>query len=429
MRVAVFAYSCIPFAGSEFGLGWQWVQLAARSHEVTVFTPECNRQAIEAFGALPNVRFEYVALRDRFGPIRNRHEIANAVYCIAWYRRAVRRALQLHHRHQFDLAHQATMSAYWLPTPLWELPLPIVVGPVTGAEQTHPAFLNQQPLVVRIAERLRLLFFRRMVESTTWRKTNLNASTLVVATTSHVERLLAQQGVANVESFRPSFAIFDGLFDQLEQVRCQVPKARVPTFVTAGRQVHWKGQDLGLRAFALVLKKLPDAVFHLIGNGVEHPRLVRLVNELGIGANVKIHRRADRNEERRLIAQSHLFVFPSRRDGGATVPVFAMALGTPVVGFDVGPLKIVVGDSAKLIDLNCAGEPESAMADALVDIYGNAELRAELAQRGQTRVRKVLNDAGLQEALERWYATALSLAKGRIAQKPAARRAASAPGK
>lgn len=419
MRVALFAYSCIPFAGSEFGLGWQWVQLAARSHDLTVFTPERNREAIEAFGRLDNVRFEYVALRDRVGPIRNRREAANTVHCVLWYRRAVKRALQLHRQRQFDLAHQATMSAYWLPTPLWELAIPIVVGPVTGAEQTHPAFLNQQPMANRMADRLRQLFLRRMVKSADWRKTNLDKSTLVVATTENVERLLIQQGAPNVERFRPSFAIFAGLSDQLERVRRQVSKSQVPTFVTAGRQVHWKGQDLALRAFALVLEKLPDAIFHLIGNGVEHQRLVKLVKELGIAASVKVHRRVDRNEERCLIAQSHLFLFPSRRDGGATVPVFAMALGTPLVGFDVGALNLVVGDSARLIDPSRAGEPPRALADSLLEIYGDAELRAELARRGRTRVREVFTDVELQEALERWYATARLLANDRTAQENA----------
>src|SRR4051812_7572759 len=46
--ILVSAYACEPGAGSEPGIGWNWVRQFARRHDVFVITRSNNRDGVEA---------------------------------------------------------------------------------------------------------------------------------------------------------------------------------------------------------------------------------------------------------------------------------------------------------------------------------------------------------------------------------------------
>jgi glycosyltransferase involved in cell wall biosynthesis len=76
-----------------------------------------------------------------------------------------------------------------------------------------------------------------------------------------------------------------------------------------------------------------------------------------------------------------VFVFPSLYEGFGLPPLEAMASGTPVVTSNVSSLPEVVGDAAVLVDPYDAG----AIANGIVRVLGDAQLRADLRQRGLAR--------------------------------------------
>jgi glycosyltransferase involved in cell wall biosynthesis len=78
------------------------------------------------------------------------------------------------------------------------------------------------------------------------------------------------------------------------------------------------------------------------------------------------------------------FVYPSLFEGFGLPPLEAMACGTPVVTSDVSSLPEITEGAALLIDPN----DESALANALIEIVGNARLRAELREKGIAQARK-----------------------------------------
>jgi glycosyltransferase involved in cell wall biosynthesis len=82
-----------------------------------------------------------------------------------------------------------------------------------------------------------------------------------------------------------------------------------------------------------------------------------------------------------LYATATAFVFPSLYEGFGLPPLEAMAAGTPVVAARASCLPEVLGDAA----LFAPPEDEQALAEALRAVLQDADLRADLRERGLAR--------------------------------------------
>jgi glycosyltransferase involved in cell wall biosynthesis len=84
-----------------------------------------------------------------------------------------------------------------------------------------------------------------------------------------------------------------------------------------------------------------------------------------------------------LYSAARQFVFPSLWEGFGIPVIEAMACGAPVIASDVTSLPEIAGDAALLVD------PESvdAIADAMIRLDTNPELRETLIARGLARAR------------------------------------------
>lgn len=78
------------------------------------------------------------------------------------------------------------------------------------------------------------------------------------------------------------------------------------------------------------------------------------------------------------------FAFPSYYEGFGLPPLEAMQCGTPVVASSAASLPEVVGDAGVLVDPHDG----DALADALLTIYRDGDLRSELSRRGLARARE-----------------------------------------
>ncbi|GAA2008914.1 hypothetical protein GCM10009799_40870 [Nocardiopsis rhodophaea] len=158
---------------------------------------------------------------------------------------------------------------------------------------------------------------------------------------------------------------------------------------SVSRLVPDEGFDVLVEAAAL-LRDMGVAVrVLLVGDGTARPRLLSLVEELGLQDACVLPGRVGPGDAQRAYAALDVFVVP-REDTQACrlatplEPVEAMALGRPVVASDLPALRELLGggDAGVMVP---PGDAET-LAKALDRVQGDAELRRTLAEAGRAEV-------------------------------------------
>lgn len=104
-----------------------------------------------------------------------------------------------------------------------------------------------------------------------------------------------------------------------------------PRFLYVGRLSPEKGLDTQLRAFALVLKKIPGAKLVLVGSGPSNTELQALTDQLGLSNSVEFTGSKDVGALREEYLRASCFVLPSTSEPWGLVVNEALAYGCPVV--------------------------------------------------------------------------------------------------
>ena len=153
-----------------------------------------------------------------------------------------------------------------------------------------------------------------------------------------------------------------------------------PLVLFVGRVVPQKGFDLGLQAFAQVLRARPDARLIIAGDGISRPGLERQARELGVADAVELAGWTDAGRVRELMRAARLVAMPSRFEPFGLVAFEAAQMRRPVVGFAVDGLREAVADGRSGILV----EPGNvdALAAALLRLLDDRELAARLGDGG-----------------------------------------------
>ncbi len=155
---------------------------------------------------------------------------------------------------------------------------------------------------------------------------------------------------------------------------------RVPgRIVFVGRFYPSKGHDWLLRSLTKVTTEVPDLELRMVtAGGPDDERIQAMVDELGLADRTTVLRNLPRHEMFEEVATASVSVVPSRAEGFGLVTIEAEAVGTPVVASDIPPSRVTVvdGRSGLLVPL----DDEQAMAEALVRVLVDADLRSRLSE-------------------------------------------------
>ncbi len=144
-----------------------------------------------------------------------------------------------------------------------------------------------------------------------------------------------------------------------------------------------KGLDLLLDAFALVAPNVHGDLL-LAGDGPDEASLKAQVNTLGLSSRVHFLGRVAAIDRFDLLAGAQLVVMPSRFETFGMVAAEALAVGTPVLAFDIPCLRELISAET---GVTVAAFDVDGYASALATLLGDPSLCAELGAAGPQSVR------------------------------------------
>ena len=178
-----------------------------------------------------------------------------------------------------------------------------------------------------------------------------------------------------------------------------------------GLQWH-QGLDIAVRAFAKLRHRLPDAEFHIYGDGNMKPKLIALAQELELNGSVRFFNPLRIQQIADVMAEADLGVVPKRADSFgneaySTKIMEFMSLGVPMVVSSTKIDRYYFNDS--VVRFFESGN-DTSLADAMYAVLSDDARRAEQI--------RAANEYVARNSWEQHQQTYLKLVDSLIAGRP-----------
>jgi glycosyltransferase involved in cell wall biosynthesis len=401
-KVLVSVYSCAPGSGSEPGVGWNWVRQIARHNQVWAITRANNRPSIELEqkrAPLKNVIFSYYDL-PRWSRFWKRGPRGVALYYYLWQMGIYRLARRVHAEVSLDLVHHVTFGKYWAPSFLAMLGPKFIWGPLGGGESAPDGFRHTFDLRGQAYEAARDLG-RAIEQLDPFVRLTARRSTLALAKTPETAQRLKHIGCRDVQ-------VFQEVSLPLSEIQAlgRIPVHNPPPLrmLSIGRLLHWKGFHLAIEGFARLHHQFAAAEYTIVGNGPERINLEKLARGLGVGDKVRFVGAIPRSEVLAELASADVLVHPSLHDSSGWVCIEAMASGRPVICLDCGgPATQVTAESGYRVRAATPAAAITGIAEAMLALAQDPELRRRLGEGGKRRVAADFNSERMAASLAAIY--------------------------
>jgi len=206
-------------------------------------------------------------------------------------------------------------------------------------------------------------------------------------TRPHMERVIAPEvelrkltGGVDVDQFHPGASA--------DEVRALHGLEGRRVVVSVSRLVPRKGQDMLLRAWPAVLRRHPDAVLLVVGDGPHRRVLEQLASDLGVSAHVRFAGMVSDAVLPNYLAAAEVFALPCRTvwhglqpEGLGLCTLEASATGLPVVVGDSGgaPEALIDGQTGIVVDTDHV----PGLADALCTLLDDPQLARRMGNAGR----------------------------------------------
>ncbi len=164
--------------------------------------------------------------------------------------------------------------------------------------------------------------------------------------------------------------------------------------LSVGRLVKRKGVDMVIKAMPKVLKKIPNLVYIILGDGEEKENLELEIKNSELDKNIKIITQSSDQERDSWYNLCDIFIMASRNikgdfEGFGIVYLEANLAGKPVIaGRSGGVGDAVINDlNGLLVDPEDTGQ----IASAIIKLAENPDLRQKLGEQGKNRAIKDFN--------------------------------------
>jgi len=291
------------------------------------------------------------------------------------------------------LAREGKIDVVFEPSPIapkglsfmYDIGVPVVIGPLCGGMNFPPAFRDMDSFAARHAVevgRRASDLAHRMIPG------KIQADVLLVANEA-TERALPSGYRGRVIRVFESGVDLD-LWAPDPPAGEKAAREAGARFVFSGRFVDWKGIQFLLPAFKEVLAEVPECSLEIIGGeGPLAPQIHAQAGDASFRGRVRIHGWLQRPEAAAILRSADVFVMPSLRECGGTAILEAMAMGKAVITTDWGgPRDYVTEGSGLLVAPTSKQDFVSGLARAMTELARSPERRRALGARAMQRVRE-----------------------------------------
>ncbi len=171
-----------------------------------------------------------------------------------------------------------------------------------------------------------------------------------------------------------------------------------------GRLRREKAHDVLFRAVPLVVEQCPEARFICFGSGSLGGELAQELKNSGMTGHVQMG--GFRTDVAQCLAALDIYTQPSRSEGLGTSVLEAGAAGLPIVASDSGGIPDII--EHEVTGLLARVEDHRALADGLVRMIQDRDLRVRLGLAARERVKRIFSVETLVVNTDRLYRNLLS---------------------
>lgn len=383
-KVLLSAYACSPIRGSEENNGWCWAKgLAEKGYEVWCLTnnqDEKEKEAERQRLGLETLHFIFVDLPFDLDAILLKPS-AKTIYLhyFLWKKKAANKAVKLHKKYRFDVAHHVTYGSFQQGSCLYKLDgCRLIYGPVGGGQMALPIFKPYFGASWK-TEVIREWVSKLFLTSSSSLKRTLNKADCVLTINQETEDLLRKSGYYEGQSDMVIDAAIPPAYENMPYVeKTEHKELRI---LWIGRLLPRKGINLSLKALAYLPNHIPYKLT-IVGGGEQEKFIDDWLTEYGLDPS-KIDRRgkipfaAVANEYRR----ADVMLFCSLRDTAGNQVMEAMAYGLPVIVLNISGMVNMVPDNCgiKVTPTTTEGTPKD-IALAIEKMYVDTQFRKEASR-------------------------------------------------
>ncbi|MFH0856535.1 MAG: glycosyltransferase family 4 protein [bacterium] len=159
--------------------------------------------------------------------------------------------------------------------------------------------------------------------------------------------------------------------------------------LTLGRVVKRKGHDMVIKALPEVIKKIPDIIYVIAGDGVDKNYLENLSKKCNVKDFVIFTGEVKEANKAFYYKNCDIFIMPARNiagdvEGFGIVYLEAALFGKPIIAGNIGGAPEAVQDGETGILVN--PESEKEISDAIIKLLSDSDLANKFGVQGRERV-------------------------------------------
>ncbi len=154
-----------------------------------------------------------------------------------------------------------------------------------------------------------------------------------------------------------------------------------PYLLFVGKLFPQKNASTLFRAFARIKDRIPHRVVVVGGVRWKFEEDLALIEQLGIGDRLTLVDHTQPDELALFYNLADCFIYPSLYETFGLAQIEAMGCGCPVIASTAGSIPEVAGGAALLVE----ARDDAALAETILRVVSEPELRADLVRRGLAR--------------------------------------------